>query len=283
MEQQPLRTVLYMPGSNARAIEKARSLDCDGVILDLEDAVAPEAKQEARSLVAEALNEGGFGHRFMILRVNAADTAWHADDMKLAASVKADAVLIPKINREQDVYDARAKLADTPLWGMMETPLAMLNAQSIASAGLEGFVMGTNDLSKDTGARLTPGRAPMLAWLSTCVAAARAYGLTILDGVFNAIEDPEGFLAECEQGRDLGMDGKTVIHPKQLEPCNAVFAPDAEDVAFAQKIIDAFGEPGNADKGALRIDGKMVERLHAEMAAKTVAMANAIARRREGQ
>lgn len=283
MEQQPLRTVLYMPGSNARAIEKARSLDCDGVILDLEDAVAPEAKQEARSLVAEALNEGGFGHRFMILRVNAADTAWHADDMKLAASVKADAVLIPKINREQDVYDARAKLADTPLWAMMETPLAMLNAQSIASAGLEGFVMGTNDLSKDTGARLTPGRAPMLAWLSTCVAAARAYGLTILDGVFNAIDDPDGFLAECEQGRDLGMDGKTVIHPKQLEPCNAVFAPDAEDVAFAQKIIDAFAEPGNADKGALRIDGKMVERLHAEMAAKTVAMANAIARRREGQ
>lgn len=283
MEQQPLRTVLYMPGSNARAIEKARSLDCDGVILDLEDAVAPEAKEEARSLVAEALNEGGFGHRFMILRVNAADTAWHADDMKLAASVKADAVLIPKINREQDVYDARAKLADTPLWAMMETPLAMLNAQSIASAGLEGLVMGTNDLSKDTGARLTPGRAPMLAWLSTCVAAARAYGLTILDGVFNAIDDPEGFLAECEQGRDLGMDGKTVIHPKQLEPCNAVFAPDAEDVAFAQKIIDAFAEPGNADKGALRIDGKMVERLHAEMAAKTVAMANAIARRREGQ
>jgi citrate lyase subunit beta / citryl-CoA lyase len=275
----PLRTVLYMPGSNARAIEKARTLDCDGVILDLEDAVAPEAKEEARSLVAQALNEGGFGHRFMVLRVNAADTAWHAEDMKLAASVKADAVLIPKINREQDVYDARAKLADTPLWAMMETPLAMLNAQSIASAGLQGFVMGTNDLSKETGARLVPGRAPMLAWLSTCVAAARAYGLTILDGVFNAIDDPEGFLAECEQGRDLGMDGKTVIHPKQLEPCNAVFAPDAEDVAFAQKIIQAFAEPDNADKGALRINGKMVERLHAEMAAKTVAMANAIAAR----
>jgi citrate lyase subunit beta/citryl-CoA lyase len=275
----PLRTVLYMPGSNARAIEKARTLDCDGVILDLEDAVAPEAKDEARSLVAQALNEGGFGHRFMVLRVNAADTAWHAEDMKLATSVKADAVLIPKINREQDVYDARAKLADTPLWAMMETPLAMLNAQSIASAGLQGFVMGTNDLSKETGARLIPGRAPMLAWLSTCVAAARAYGLTILDGVFNAIDDPEGFLAECEQGRDLGMDGKTVIHPKQLEPCNAVFAPDAEDVAFAQKIIQAFAEPDNADKGALRIDGKMVERLHAEMAAKTVAMANAIAAR----
>jgi citrate lyase subunit beta/citryl-CoA lyase len=275
----PLRTVLYMPGSNARAIEKARTLDCDGVILDLEDAVAPEAKDEARSLVAQALNEGGFGHRFMVLRVNAADTAWHAEDMKLATSVKADAVLIPKINREQDVYDARAKLADTPLWAMMETTLAMLNAQSIASAGLQGFVMGTNDLSKETGARLIPGRAPMLAWLSTCVAAARAYGLTILDGVFNAIDDPEGFLAECEQGRDLGMDGKTVIHPKQLEPCNAVFAPDAEDVAFAQKIIQAFAEPDNADKGALRIDGKMVERLHAEMAAKTVAMANAIAAR----
>lgn len=275
----PLRTVLYMPGSNARAIEKARTLDCDGVILDLEDAVAPDAKEEARALIAEALNEGGFGHRFMILRVNASDTQWHADDMKLAASLNADAVLIPKINSAQDVIDACATLPDAPLWAMMETPRAMLNAQSIASAGLQGFVMGTNDLSKDTGARLTPGREPMLAWLSTCIAAARAYGLTILDGVFNSIEDAEGFVAECEQGRDLGMDGKTVIHPKQLEPCNTIFAPDAHEVAFARKIIETFALPENADKGALRIDGKMVERLHADMAAKTVAMADSIAKR----
>lgn len=275
----PLRTVLYMPGSNARALEKARTLDCDGVILDLEDAVAPDAKEEARTLIAQALNEGGFGHRFMILRVNAADTQWHTEDMKLAASLNADAVLIPKINGAEDVKAARAKLPDATLWAMMETPLAMLNAQSIAKAGLQGFVMGTNDLSKDTGARLTPGREPMLAWLSTCIAAARAYGLTILDGVFNSIEDAAGFAAECEQGRDLGMDGKTVIHPKQIGPCNTIFAPDANEVAFARKIIDTFALPENADKGALRIDGKMVERLHADMAAKTVAMADSIAKR----
>lgn len=278
-EIRPLRTVLYMPGSNARAMNKAHTLDCDGVILDLEDAVAPDAKEEARTLIAKALSEGGFGHRFMILRVNAADTQWHAEDMKLAASLNADAVLIPKINSAQDVVNARAKLPDATLWAMMETPLAMLNAQSIASAGLQGFVMGTNDLSKDTGARLIPGREPMLAWLSSCVAAARAYGLTILDGVFNSIEDADGFVAECEQGRDLGMDGKTVIHPKQLDPCNTIFAPDAEEVAFARKIIETFALAKNADKGALRIDGKMVERLHADMAAKTVAMADSIAKR----
>lgn len=278
-EIRPLRTVLYMPGSNARAMDKARTLDCDGVILDLEDAVAPDAKEEARTLIAEALNEGGFGHRFMILRINAADTQWHAEDMKLAASLDADAVLIPKINSAQDVVNARAKLPNSTLLAMMETPLAMLNAQSIASAGLQGFVMGTNDLSKDTGARLIPGREPMRAWLSICIAAARAYGLTILDGVFNSIEDADGFVAECEQGRDLGMDGKTVIHPKQLEPCNTIFAPEADEVAFARKIIDTFALPENADKGALRIDGKMVERLHADMAAKTVAMADAIAKR----
>jgi citrate lyase subunit beta/citryl-CoA lyase len=281
----PLRTVLYMPGSNARAIDKARSLDCDGIILDLEDAVAPDAKAEARTLIKQALEEGGFGHRMLILRVNAADTQWHADDMAFAATVKTDAVLIPKIDGPQDVADARAKLPDTPLWAMMETPLAMLNAQAIAAAGqdtgtgLSGFVIGANDLSKETGARLVPGRLPMLAWLSTCVAAARAYGLTILDGVFNSLDDADGFVAECEQGRDLGMDGKTVIHPRQIEPCNTIFAPDAEEVAFARKIIAAFAEPENADKGAIRVDGRMVERLHADMAAKTVAMADAIAAR----
>lgn len=278
-QMRPLRTVLYMPGSNARAMDKARTLDCDGVILDLEDAVAPDAKAEARVLIAEAIQAGGFGHRFMILRINGADTDWYADDIKLAASLKVDAVLIPKINSAEDVKAAQAKLPGVTLWGMMETPLAMLNAQAIATAGLSGFVMGTNDLAKDTGARLIPGRAPMLAWLSTCVAAARAHGLTILDGVFNAIDDPDGFVAECTQGRDLGMDGKTVIHPKQLAPCNTVFAPSADDVAFARTILQAFAKSENADKGALRVEGKMVERLHADMAAKTVAMADAIAAR----
>ncbi len=275
----PLRSVLYMPGSNARAIEKARNLDCDGVILDLEDAVAPDAKAEARTLVKAALDEGGFGHRFMILRVNAADTAWFDDDAALANAVSADAVLIPKVNSAVDVAAARRKLPNASLWAMMETPASIFAAAEIAGAGLDGFVMGTNDLAKDTGARLIPGRLPMLAWLSTCVAAARMHGLAILDGVYNALDDAEGFLAECEQGRDLGMDGKTIIHPKQIDPSNTVFAPNAEEVAFARTVIDAFAKPENANIGALRVEGKMVERLHAEMAGKTVAMADAIAAR----
>lgn len=280
---QPLRSVLYMPGSNARALEKARSLDCDGVILDLEDAVAPEAKAEARVLIADALKEGGYGHRTMILRINGAGTPWYADDIAMAQCVPASAILIPKVNNAQDVADARAALPDVPLWAMMETPLAMLDARDIAAAGqeegwgLSAFVMGTNDLAKDTGARLIPGRGPMLAWLSTCIAAARAYGLSILDGVSNALDDPDGFLAECEQGRDMGMDGKTLIHPKQIAPCNSVFAPGEDEVAFARAIIAAFDLPENRDKGALRLDGKMVERLHADMARKTVAMADSIA------
>ena len=287
-DPRPLRTVLYMPGSNARALEKARSLPCDGVILDLEDAVAPEAKSDARTLIADALKAGGYGHRMMILRVNAAGTEWHEDDMALAADVGAHAVLLPKINSDDDVAAARTKLPDATLWAMMETPLAMLNAGAIAAGGqsdgkgLSAFVMGTNDLAKDTGARLIPGRAPMLAWLSTCVAAARAHGLNILDGVFNDIANADGFLAECEQGRDLGMDGKTVIHPKQLEPCNTVFAPSEDEVAFARAVMAAFALPENADKGALRLEGKMVERLHAQMAARTVAMADAIAAQEQG-
>ena len=284
----PLRTVLYMPGSNARALEKARTLPCDGVILDLEDAVAPDAKAEARDLIKQALEAGGYGHRIMILRVNAAGTPWFEEDMALAASVPADAVLIPKVNTADDVAAARVKLPNAALWAMMETPLAILNAQEIAAygqetrIGLSGFVMGTNDLSKDTGARLTLGREPMLAWLSTCVAAARAYGLRILDGVFNDIENADGFLAECAQGRDLGMDGKTVIHPKQLGPCNEVFAPSDDEVAAARAIMAAFALPENAGKGALRLEGKMVERLHADMAAKTVAIADTIAAQEHG-
>ena len=267
-----------MPGSNARALEKARTLPCDGVILDLEDAVAPDAKAEARDLTKQALEAGGYGHRMMILRVNAAGTPWFEEDMALAASVPADAVLIPKVNTADDVAAARVKLPNAALWAMMETPLAILNAQEIAAygqetrIGLSGFVMGTNDLSKDTGARLTLGREPMLAWLSPCVAAARAYGLRILDGV----------LAECAQGRDLGMDGKTVIHPKQLAPCNAVFAPSDDEVAFARAVMAAFALPENAGKGALRLEGKMVERLHADMAAKTVAIADTIAAQEHG-
>ncbi|MEM6711804.1 MAG: CoA ester lyase [Pseudomonadota bacterium] len=281
----PLRTVLYMPGSNARAIDKARNLDCDGIILDLEDAVAPEAKAEARTLIAAALKEGGFGHRFLILRINSADTQWYADDIAMANTINADAFLIPKINNHEDIQTAANALPGKPLWAMMETPLAMLNAQRIASDGaanghLKGFVLGTNDLSKDTGAALVPGRLPMLSWFSTCVAAARAYGLTILDGVFNHLDDPAGFEAECYQARDLGMHGKTVIHPKQVDVCNTVFAPSVEDVAFARTVIEAFELEENQGKGALRVAGKMVETLHADMARRTVAMADAIAARK---
>lgn len=284
-DTRPLRSVLYMPGSNARAIEKARALPCDGIILDLEDAVAPDAKAEARTLIAEAFAQGGFGHRFMILRVNAADTALHADDMALAAQVNADAVLIPKIDTPQDVAEARGKLPGKALWAMMETPRAMLEAGAIAAwgqgedEGLAGFVMGTNDLSKETRARLVPGRAPMLPWLATCLAAARAHGLAILDGVFNSLDDEPGFEAECVQARDMGFDGKTLVHPRQIDACNAVFAPDPDEVAFARTVIAAFEAPENAGKGALRVEGRMVERLHAEMAARTVAVADAIAAR----
>ena len=284
-DARPLRSVLYMPGSNARAIDKARTLPCDGIILDLEDAVAPEAKDEARALVAQALKEGGFGHRVMILRVNAADTPLHAADMELAAAVPADAVLIPKIAGPQDVAAARARLPRAALWAMMETPRAMLEAGAIAAhgqadgSGLSGFVMGTNDLSKDTGARLVPGRAPMVPWLATCLAAARAHGLAILDGVFNDLDDAEGFAAECVQARDMGFDGKTLVHPRQIETCNAVFAPDPAEVAFARTVIAAFEAPENAGRGALRVEGRMVERLHADMARRTVARADAIAAR----
>ena len=292
-QPRPLRSVLYMPGSNPRAIEKARTLPCDGVILDLEDAVAPEAKAEARDLIAQACKAGGFGHRFVLVRVNGSDTEWGEVDMQMACAAAPDAILIPKVSSAAVVLQARQKIREfaapdtTELWAMMETPLAMMNAGEIAAAkddggrGLSGFVMGTNDLAKDTGARFVPGRLPMLTWLSTSIAAARAHGLLILDGVFNGLDDADGFATECEQGRDLGMDGKTLIHPKQIELANAVFAPGADEVAFARQITAAFAEPKNAGKGVLRVEGKMVERLHAEMALRTVALADAIAAREE--
>ncbi len=285
----PRRSLLYMPGSNARALEKAKSLDTDGVILDLEDAVAPDAKDIARDQVVAAVKGGGYGQRELVIRVNHRDTPWGAVDLAAAAQAEPDAILIPKVSDPADILD----VADTlraegvpdrvRIWAMMETPLAMLRAERIAEVAadpasrLACFVMGTNDLAKETGAALTAGRAPMLPWLQTCLAAARAYGLSIIDGVFNGLDDLDGLEAECRQGRDLGMDGKTLIHPKQLAPCNAVFSPAEEDVAWARTIIAAFDEPDNAGKGAIRIDGKMVELLHANMARRTVAIAEAIA------
>ena len=290
MQIRPRRSVLYMPGSNARALEKARGLPADCLILDLEDAVAPDVKETAREQVVAAVTAGGYGPREVVIRINGLMTPWGEADLKAAASAGVDAILIPKVNSPDDLATVRGVLrlaraqGSQALWAMMETPLAMLNAAAIAAAGpgeypLTAFVMGTNDLAKETRASLGGGRIGMLTWLSTCVAAGRAYGIDILDGVFNGIGDDEGLKAELEQGKLLGMDGKTLIHPSQIEPCNAVFTPPSEEVEWARKVVAAFAEPENAGKGAIKLDGKMVELLHAEMAKRTVAIAETIAQR----
>ena len=291
MTTRPRRSALYMPGSNARAIEKARSLAADIVILDLEDAVAPDAKAMARGQVAAAVRQGGFGPREIMVRINGLDTPWGATDLAELASCGADVILLPKVSDAASLIAtgealAKAGMADnTRIWAMMETPLAMLNAGAIAAAAshkatrLSGFVMGTNDLAKETGARIVPGRAPMNSWLMTCLAAARAHGLAILDGVWNEIADEAGFAQECQEARDMGFDGKTLIHPNQIGTCNEAFSPPPKDVAWARTIIAAFEQPDNAAKGAIQIEGRMVERLHADMAKKLVAVADAIAAR----
>jgi citrate lyase subunit beta/citryl-CoA lyase len=290
MQIRPRRSVLYMPGSNARALEKAKTLSADCLILDLEDAVAPDAKDMARVQVIAAVKGGGYGPREVVVRINGLTTQWGEADLRAVAHAGADAILIPKVQSPGDLEAVRTilKHAGTPgaqaLWAMMETPLAVLNAGAIAAAGpgeypLTALVMGTNDLAKETRASLAGGRIGMLGWLSTCVAAGRAYGIDIIDGVFNGIGDDEGLKAELEQGRLLGMDGKTLIHPGQIEPCNAAFTPPAEEVEWARKVVAAFAEPENAGKGAIKLDGKMVELLHAEMAKRTVAIAQTIAQR----
>jgi len=291
MNIRPRRSVLYMPGSNARAIEKARALPADGVILDLEDAVAPDAKADARKQVAEAVKTGGFGAREVFIRVNAIDTPWHADDLTAAARAAPDGILVPKICNPGQLEMLGQRLLDmgtdhrTRIWAMIETPIAIFNAQAIAACArdsetrLAGFVLGTNDLAKETGTHLVPGRWTMLPWLTTCVLAARAYGISILDGVYNNLSDADGFVKECAQARDLGMDGKTLIHPNQIGPCNDTFSPGADEVAQAKKIIAAFDQPENKDKGVVQLEGRMVERMHADIARRTVAIADAIAAR----
>jgi citrate lyase subunit beta/citryl-CoA lyase len=295
MSIRPRRSVLYMPGSNARALEKAKTLPVDGVILDLEDAVAPDAKESARNQVAAAVKAGGFGAREVFIRVNGLDTPWFVDDLAAAVAAVPDAILIPKISSAEQTEQIGARLlsmhADLRLrvWAMIETPTAIFNVRAIAAAAkdsearLAGFVLGTNDLAKETRARQVPGRAPMLSWIATCVLAAREFGIDVLDGVYNDLSDAEGFVRECEQARDFGFDGKTLIHPSQIEPCNAVFSPTAEEVAAARKMITAFDLAENKDKGVVQIEGRMVERMHAEMAKRTVAIAAAIeARTAEG-
>jgi citrate lyase subunit beta/citryl-CoA lyase len=291
MTIRPRRSVLYMPGSNARALEKAKTLPADGIILDLEDSVAPDTKDAARQQVTDAVKAGGFGPREVFIRINGVDTPWHADDLAAAVHAAPDVILVPKVSNPETLDLIGRRLLDMHsdhkirIWAMIETPLAIFNILSIAAeakdseARLSGFVMGTNDLAKDTRARLVPGRAPMLSWLSICVAAARAYGIDILDGVFNDIADTAGFAAECAQGIELGFDGKTLIHPNQIAACNAAFSPSPEEVALAGKMIAAFDLPENKSKGVVSIDGRMVERLHADMARRTVAIAEAIAAR----
>jgi citrate lyase subunit beta/citryl-CoA lyase len=289
-EIRPRRSVLYMPGANARALEKARTLPADAIIIDLEDAVAPEAKEAARVKVVAAVRQGGYGHREVVIRVNAPDTAWGEGDLAAAAEAAPDAILIPKVSDAETLTSVGHRLRrlnapeKTRVWAMIETPLAILRCEEIARAArdvdtrLACFVMGTNDLAKETRARQVPGRAPMLPWLATAVAAARAHDLDILDGVYNGLQDEAGFRAECEQGRDLGFDGKTLIHPNQVGPANEVFAPPAAEIDEARAIIAAFARPENRGKGVISLEGRMVERMHADIAERTVALAEAIGR-----
>jgi citrate lyase subunit beta/citryl-CoA lyase len=284
----PRRSMLYMPGSNARAIEKARTLPVDGIIIDLEDAVAPDAKLAARKQVADAVRAGGFGGREVLIRINGLDTEWSSDDLTLAAEAAPDGILVPKIINSKQLELIGQRLLDmgtahkTRIWAMIEMPFALLNIRDIAHAAadsetrLAGFVLGTNDLAKETRARLANGRAAMLPWFSVCVAAARAYGIDILDGVYNDIGDMDGFRRECEQARDFGFDGKTLVHPSQIEPCNDVFSPTHEEVAEARQIIAAFDLPENKNKGVVMLNGRMVERMHADIARRTVALADAV-------
>lgn len=284
----PRRSALYMPGSNARALEKARSLPADSILLDLEDSVAPEQKELARAQVCGAVKKGGFGSREVVIRTNGLETDWGRADLAAAAAAGPDAILLPKVSTPGDITMAAHALNEagapshTRIWAMIETPAGILNVDAIArtaadpNSRLAVFIMGTNDIAKETRARIVPGRAPMLAWLSQCVLAARAFGIDILDGVYNQHSDLEGLRAECEQGRDLGMDGKTVIHPNQIVVANEVFGPPAAEVEWASKIIAAFELPENKGKGAISLDGKMVELLHAEMARRTLALDRAI-------
>ncbi|WP_276606478.1 CoA ester lyase [Nocardioides sp. GY 10127] len=277
-----LRSVLYMPGSNARALEKAKSIACDGLILDLEDAVAPDAKPEAREAVCAAAASGEYGRRTLTVRVNGIGTAWHADDLAAVAAAGPDAVVVPKVNSAAEVHalvEALEKAGapdHTRLWAMIETPTAVFDVRAIASASerLSVLVMGTNDLVKELYAEHVPGREPLLTSLRLSLLAAREAGIQVLDGVFNDTRDEAGFLAECVQGRRLGFDGKTLIHPAQVGPANDTFAPSPEAVTDAEGLIAAF-EAG-AGSGVVTYKNKMVENLHVESARRTLAIAEAV-------
>lgn len=279
----PYRSVLYIPGSKERALEKATGLACDAIIFDLEDAVAVDEKVNARAILAKALKEADYGARTRIVRVNGLDTDWGRDDLRAFAAAiregaKVDAILIPKVSRKSDLDAVADLIPGVPLWAMMETALGMLNAAEIAAhPRLEGMVMGTNDLAKELQSRFRADRLPMMAGLGTCLLAAKAFGKIIVDGVYNAFKDEDGLKVECEQGRDMGFDGKTLIHPAQLEIANAAFAPSAAEINLAQRQIAAFEEAEKAGLGVAVVDGKIVENLHIVTARQILAKAEAIA------
>ena len=288
----PRRSALYIPGSNDRALEKVKSLDVDSIIFDLEDSIAPEQKEMARINLTKFLQNGGYGHRELVIRINSINTPWGMEDLSTALSMRPDAILIPKVSCPEDLkkienlIDNEPNSANTKLWIMMETPMSIVNANAIVEGSgtgksrLSALVMGTNDLAKETGASLSNNRFAMISWLMTCLAVARAHGLVIIDGVFNDIANFEGFKAECQQGRDMGMDGKTLIHPNQIEPCNEIFSPTPESILWSQKVIKEFDKSENSDKGVIQIDGKMVERLHLQIARQTVSVAKSIKNRK---
>jgi citrate lyase subunit beta/citryl-CoA lyase len=273
-----------MPGSNARALEKAKAIPADGLILDLEDAVAPDAKAQAREQVCEAAKSGEYGKRVVAIRVNGLDTEWHDADVAAAAAARPAAIVVPKVNSAQDVLRVESALmtanADesTAIWAMIETPAAILQIEEIASATprLTTFVMGTNDLLSELRAQYTPERTSLVHALAQCVLAARAHGKTILDGVYNDVKDDAGFAAECRQGRVLGFDGKTLIHPSQVEPCNAAFAPSEKDIEHARAVIDAFEQSLREGKGVATVNGKLIENLHVADARRVLAFREAI-------
>ncbi len=283
MTTRPYRSVLYIPGSKERALEKATGLACDAIIFDLEDAVAVDEKVNARATLAKALAEADYGARARIVRVNGLDTEWGRNDViamaeAIKAGAKVDAILIPKVSMKSDL-DAVADLVNgVPLWAMMETTMGMLNAAEIAAhPRLEGMVMGTNDLAKELQSRFRADRLPMLTGLGLCVLAAKTYGKIIVDGVYNAFKDDEGLKAECEQGRDMGFDGKTLIHPAQLDIANAAFAPSEAEIDLAKRQIAAFEEAEANGLGVAVVDGKIVENLHIVTARQVLAKAEAIA------
>ncbi|WP_300516559.1 CoA ester lyase [Aliiroseovarius sp.] len=274
----PYRSVLYIPGSKTRALEKARSLPADAIIFDLEDAVAPDAKVEARAILRTELDKGGYGNRARIVRINGFDTDWGKDDVAAMVGADIDAILMPKVDSAAQLDELAALIPDVDLWAMMETPLGMLNAAEIAAhPRLKGFVMGTNDLAKELNTRFRADRLPMMGGLHLCLLAAKAHGVVAIDGVYNAFKDADGLRAECDQGRDMGFDGKTLIHPAQLEVANAAFAPSETETDLARRQIAAFEEAEAAGQGVAVVDGKIVENLHIVTAKALLAKADAIA------